>query len=100
MPRTGLSGKTPGHLTTTRWISYAGRANHVSSIIVTIAEDLYTARQTLTPIDHIRHRLPDGDLDAAYAIAEYSINRRIEQQGLKRVGRKVGLTNPMVQKKA
>ncbi|HEY4536625.1 MAG TPA: fumarylacetoacetate hydrolase family protein [Enteractinococcus sp.] len=72
----------------------------MSSTIVTIAEDLYTARQTLTPIDHIRHRLPDGDLDAAYAIAEYSINRRIEQQGLKRVGRKVGLTNPMVQKKA
>lgn len=72
----------------------------MSSTIVTIAEDLYIARQNLTPIDHIRHRLPNGDLNAAYEIAERSIQRRIEEQGLKRVGRKVGLTNPMVQQKA
>lgn len=72
----------------------------MSAFIPTLADDLYTARQTLSPIDHIRHRLPNDDLDDAYAISERNIQRRIDENALRRVGRKVGLTNPMVQKKA
>jgi 2-keto-4-pentenoate hydratase len=65
-----------------------------------LADDLYEARRNLAPIDHIRHQLQDGDLDAAYAISEINTQRRAQEHGLRRVGRKVGLTNPMVQKKA
>lgn len=72
----------------------------MSQIIQKIADELYAARQDLAPIDHIRHQLPEGDLDAAYAISEVNTKRREEAFGLRRVGRKVGLTNPMVQKKA
>lgn len=72
----------------------------MSQIIQKIADDLYTARRNLTPIDHIRHQLTDGDLDAAYEISELNTSRRESEAGLTRVGRKVGLTNPMVQKKA
>ncbi|MCG2621428.1 fumarylacetoacetate hydrolase family protein [Arthrobacter sp. I2-34] len=72
----------------------------MSQIIQKLADDLYEARRTLTPIDHIRHQLSDGDLDAAYTISEINTQRRVQEQGLRRVGRKVGLTNPMVQRKA
>src|SRR5690625_7193166 len=44
--------------------------------------------------------MPNDDLDDAYAISERNIQRRIEENAVRRVGRKVGLTNPMVQKKA
>ena len=69
-------------------------------IIEELADALYTARRNLTPIEHIRHQLPEGDLDAAYTISETNTMRREMEFGLTRVGRKVGLTNPMVQKKA
>ncbi|MCQ1948888.1 fumarylacetoacetate hydrolase family protein [Arthrobacter sp. zg-Y859] len=72
----------------------------MSPIIQKIADDLYAARQNLTPIDHIRHQLPGGDLASAYAISEINTQRRVQEQKLRRVGRKVGLTNPMVQRKA
>ncbi|MFD1210717.1 2-keto-4-pentenoate hydratase [Arthrobacter sp. GCM10027362] len=72
----------------------------MSQIIRKLADDLYEARRNLTPIDHIRHQLSDGDLDAAYAISEINTQRRVQEHGLRRVGRKVGLTNPMVQRKA
>ena len=65
-----------------------------------VADDLYAARAALEPIDFIRHRLADGDLDAAYEVSELNTQRREREQGLRRVGRKVGLTNPMVQAKA
>ena len=72
----------------------------MSQITQEIADQLYTARRSLTPIDHVRHQMPGGDLDAAYAISEINTKRREEEFGLTRVGRKVGLTNPMVQRKA
>lgn len=72
----------------------------MSVAINQIAEDLYDARQRLQPIEHVRHRLPEGDLAAAYEISEINTLRREQQFGLRRVGRKVGLTNPMVQERA
>lgn len=65
-----------------------------------LADDLYEARAQLESIDHIRHHLTEGDLDAAYKISEINTKRRETESGVRRVGRKVGLTNPMVQKKA
>lgn len=69
-------------------------------IITEIAGDLYTARTTRTPIEFVRHRLPDNDKDAAYRISELVTQQREVAEGRRRVGRKVGLTNPMVQKRA
>ena len=51
----------------------------MSQTIQRIADDLYEARRSLVPIDHIRHRLPDGDLDAAYAISEINTGRRAQE---------------------
>lgn len=65
-----------------------------------IADDLARARRTRTPIEHVRHRLPERDLDAAYAISEINTHRREVEEGRVRVGRKVGLTNPRVQERA
>ncbi|MFJ5107543.1 MULTISPECIES: 2-keto-4-pentenoate hydratase [Glutamicibacter] len=72
----------------------------MSELIQKLADDLYEARTTLTSIDFIRHELAEGDLDAAYAISELNTQRREEEFNLRRVGRKVGLTNPMVQERA
>lgn len=68
--------------------------------IQTLADGLYKARRGLRPIDFIRNHLEEGDLDAAYAISELNTQRRVQQDNVRRVGRKVGLTNPMVQAKA
>lgn len=69
-------------------------------IIREIAGDLYSARTTRTPIEFVRHRLPDNDKDAAYRISELVTQQREVAEGRRRVGRKVGLTNPMVQRRA
>ena len=69
-------------------------------IITEIAEDLYRARTTRAPIEFVRHRLPDNDKDAAYRISELVTQQREAAEGRRRVGRKVGLTNPVVQARA
>lgn len=68
--------------------------------LMEIADDLYNARIQRTPIEFVRHRLPDNDKDAAYEISEIVTARREATEGLRRIGRKVGLTNPMVQERA
>jgi 2-keto-4-pentenoate hydratase len=72
----------------------------MTDVIAQIADDLYQARLTRTPIEFVRHRLPERDKDAAYRISELVTSRRESEQGLRRVGRKVGLTNPLVQARA
>lgn len=72
----------------------------MSDIITEIAEDLYKARTTRTPIEFVRHRLPEKDKDAAYRISELVTQQREAAEGRRRVGRKVGLTNPVVQARA
>ena len=72
----------------------------MSDIITEIAEDLYNARTMRTPIEFVRHRLPEQDKDAAYRISELVTQQREAAEGRRRVGRKVGLTNPVVQERA
>lgn len=64
-----------------------------------IANDLYRARIDQKPIEFVRHRLEEGDKESAYEISEL-VTRMREAKGARRVGRKVGLTNPVVQKRA
>lgn len=61
------------------------------------ARRLAEAEATRVPIPPIRELFPDRDIDAAYRIQEINIVRR-EAGGAVRVGRKVGLTAPSVQK--
>lgn len=69
----------------------------MNELAVTHAADaLYEALQTAEPIDPVRDIVGGGDIDAAYAVQELII-RRLEADGLARIGRKVGLTNPAVQ---
>lgn len=64
-----------------------------------IAEDLYNARRNQVTIDFVRTRIAEDDKDSAYAISELVTQKR-EAGGARRVGRKVGLTNPVVQQRA
>lgn len=67
--------------------------------IAQIADELYRARRDTYTIDYVSPRLPDRDLEAAYAISDIVAARREAELGVKRVGRKVGLTNPLVQQR-
>lgn len=64
-----------------------------------IADELYEARRAVSTIDFVSPRLPEHDLEAAYAISARVAARREAELGVRRVGRKVGLTNPLVQKR-
>jgi 2-keto-4-pentenoate hydratase len=68
-------------------------------MIAQIADELYRARRDTYTIDYVSPRLPDHDLGAAYKISEIVAARRESELGVKRVGRKVGLTNPLVQQR-
>ena len=58
---------------------------------------LSEARATRRPCAPVRDLLPAGDLDAAYAVQSDWVARQMVA-GARIVGRKVGLTNPIVQK--
>jgi 2-keto-4-pentenoate hydratase len=59
-------------------------------------EMLVTARATGQPCPPVRGLLPDGDVDAAYAVQSAWVAEQIAA-GARVVGRKIGLTNPAVQ---
>ncbi|MEU9877467.1 2-keto-4-pentenoate hydratase [Streptomyces phaeochromogenes] len=58
---------------------------------------LSEARTTRRPCAPVRDLLPAGDLDTAYAVQSAWAERQVAS-GARIVGRKVGLTNPVVQK--
>ncbi len=60
------------------------------------AEALWQAERNATPCDPIHEHLKDGDLDAAYAVQQVNIERRLAQGG-RLIGRKIGLTAKAVQ---
>jgi 2-keto-4-pentenoate hydratase len=62
-----------------------------------LADRLFRARESGTPIPPIRSELSDGDVDAAYKIQFINMRRRIGA-GATPVGRKIGLTSAAVQK--
>lgn len=72
----------------------------MSDLITTIAQELYDARRTQTPMDFVRDRLEVDDKESAYKISETVTQMRERLEGRTRVGRKVGLTNPIVQQRA
>jgi len=57
---------------------------------------LVAARATGEPCPPVRGLLPDGDVDAAYAVQSAWVADQITA-GARVVGRKIGLTNPVVQ---
>jgi len=59
-------------------------------------EMLVAARATGQPCPPVRGLLPDGDVDAAYAVQSAWVADQIAA-GARVVGRKIGLTNPVVQ---
>jgi len=72
----------------------------VTTLDVNAAEALHRlgeARSTRRPCAPVRDLLPAGDLDAAYAVQSAWAARQVAA-GARIVGRKVGLTNPAVQK--
>jgi 2-keto-4-pentenoate hydratase len=60
------------------------------------ADRLVAARTGTTPCAPVRDLLGDSDVDAAYAVQERLLERRLAA-GERLVGRKIGLTSPAVQ---
>lgn len=67
--------------------------------IVQIARELHEARNGTYTVPYVSPRLPEHDLDSAYAISREFAMLRERELGVHRVGRKVGLTNPLVQQR-
>ncbi|GGR53363.1 2-keto-4-pentenoate hydratase [Nocardioides luteus] len=67
--------------------------------IETIARELFEAKRDVRTVPYVSPRLPERDLDAAYAISAEFARLRETELGVRRVGRKVGLTNPLVQER-
>jgi 2-keto-4-pentenoate hydratase len=70
-----------------------------TTTIEQIADELYRARRVVSTIEFVSPRLPDHDLESAYRISELVAARREAELGVRRAGRKVGLTNPLVQQR-
>lgn len=70
-----------------------------SETIHSIARELYDARVGVYTVPYVSPRLPERDLETAYAISAEFAALRERLLGVRRVGRKVGLTNPNVQKR-
>ncbi|MGB0747546.1 MAG: 2-keto-4-pentenoate hydratase [Magnetospiraceae bacterium] len=69
---------------------------HENASIEQAAEKLYLAHTTGTPCAPIRDLLPEGDLEAAYAVQNINTQRFLDA-GHTLVGRKIGLTSKAVQ---
>lgn len=68
-----------------------------TTAIEAAAERLFAARRDRRPIAPVRAMLPAGDVDAAYAVQQLNVRRRLDA-GRRIVGRKIGLTSEPVQK--
>lgn len=64
-----------------------------------IARELFEAKRDVYTVPYVSPRLPERDLDAAYAISAEFAALRERELGVTRVGRKVGLTNALVQRR-
>ncbi len=70
-----------------------------SETVSAIARELHDAKSGVYTVPYVSPRLPEHDLESAYAISEAFASLREEELGVRRVGRKVGLTNPLVQQR-
>ena len=64
--------------------------------VVALADALWDAEQTRTPIAPLTDRYSDLDVDDAYAIQTRNIDRRVAD-GARMIGRKIGLTAKAMQ---
>ncbi len=64
-----------------------------------IARELFEAKRGVYTVPYVSPRLPERDLDSAYAISAEFAALRERELGVRRVGRKVGLTNALVQQR-
>ncbi|HKI15001.1 MAG TPA: fumarylacetoacetate hydrolase family protein [Roseiarcus sp.] len=62
-----------------------------------VADKLFAAHNSTTPIPPVREMLPAGAIDLAYAAQEINTERRLKE-GRRLVGRKIGLTSLAVQR--
>lgn len=62
-----------------------------------VAEALHAASTSGQPCEPVRHRLPENDIEAAYAVQRINTERALAQ-GRRLVGRKIGLTSKAVQR--
>ena len=62
-----------------------------------VADKLFAAQNSRTPIPPVREMLPAGAIDLAYAAQEINTERRLKE-GRRLVGRKIGLTSLAVQR--
>ncbi|MEN5033089.1 2-keto-4-pentenoate hydratase [Pseudomonas sp. TWI929] len=62
-----------------------------------LAESLIRAQESGRPIAPIRSQLSDGDSEAAYRIQQINVEKGVAA-GRRIIGRKIGLTNPSVQR--
>ncbi|MEU6825412.1 2-keto-4-pentenoate hydratase [Streptomyces atriruber] len=65
--------------------------------VIEVAAALEEAARTGVPCAPVRSRLPEGDVEAAYAVQRLHVERGITA-GRRLVGRKIGLTSPAVQR--
>ncbi|WP_328437499.1 2-keto-4-pentenoate hydratase [Streptomyces sp. NBC_00444] len=64
--------------------------------VIKVADTLVEAGRTGTACPPVRALLPEGDIDAAYAVQRANVERGVAA-GRRIVGRKIGLTSPAVQ---
>ncbi len=62
-----------------------------------VADKLFAAQNSRTPIPPVREMLPADAIDVAYAAQEINTERRLKE-GRRLVGRKIGLTSLAVQR--
>ncbi|GLX07986.1 fumarylacetoacetate hydrolase family protein [Microbispora sp. NBRC 16548] len=71
----------------------------MSGVLDTVTDLLWEANVNRTRMPFVREFIADDDVDSAYEIQRRIVQRKIAS-GRTRAGRKVGLTNPLVQAKA
>jgi 2-keto-4-pentenoate hydratase len=73
------------------------KSGGVAAAVAKAAALIQNAYDTGTPVPPIRTLLPEGDIDAAYAVQETNTRLRIKR-GARLTGRKIGLTSKTIQK--
>ena len=68
-----------------------------AAVIRRLARELHDARVGVYTVPYVSPQLAEHDLEAAYAVSSELAALRERELGVRRVGRKVGLTNPNVQ---
>jgi len=66
------------------------------SKIINYGNELYTSLKSSKAVDSITLRDPDVTVKDAYAIQDVLINRRIKEDGVKIIGKKIGVTSKVV----